>query len=91
MVEPGDHVYEGQIVGENSNENDLDVNVTKDPTPDPVLHAIGEHHVRLMPSRSMSLEQALEFIRDDELVEVTPRALRLRKKILPVSLRARKS
>jgi GTP-binding protein len=91
FVEPGDQVYEGQIVGENSREGDLDVNIIKDPSPPTVRSPGAEHVARLMPSRSMSLEQALEFIRDDELVEVTPRALRLRKKVLPTSLRARKS
>jgi len=87
FIAPGDQVYEGMIVGENSRSNDLPVNVVKEkrpsaPAPDPTKQA-----VRLIPPRLMNLEQALEFIRDDELVEATPRALRLRKRNLQTSLR----
>ena len=91
FVEPGDQVYEGQIVGENSQGNDLDVNLTKEPRTSADRPDAPSPTPRLLPSRSMSLEQALEFIRDDELVEVTPRVLRLRKRVLPAALRARKS
>ncbi len=79
LVAPGDQVYEGQIVGENSRATDLAVNVTKERK---AAGAAPPQTVGLIPPRSMILEQALEFIRDDERVEVTPRSLRLRKKTL---------
>ena len=81
FVAPGDQVYEGMIVGENSRSDDLEVQVTKErkPSQDGAASAPAG---RLIPPRSMSLEQALEFIGDDELVEVTPRAFRLRKREL---------
>jgi GTP-binding protein len=91
FVAPGEQVYEGMIVGENSRSNDLEVNITKEKkavAPRDTIMA-GEPAVRLIPPRSMSLEQALEFIRDDELVEVTPRACRLRKQVLQASRRDR--
>jgi GTP-binding protein len=91
FVEPGDQVYEGMIVGENSRANDLDVNITKEKKLTNMRSATAEQTVRLIPPRSMSLEQALEFIRDDELVEVTPKAFRLRKKVLRAALRERKA
>ncbi|MDX1389215.1 MAG: GTP-binding protein [Acidobacteriota bacterium] len=90
FIEPGDQVYEGQIVGENSRGNDLDVSVIREPRSTGRSDTT-EHSPPLFPSRGMSLEQALEFIREDELVEITPRALRLRKRVLPAALRARKS
>jgi GTP-binding protein len=77
------------IVGENSRSNDLDVNVTKEKKLTNIRAAAADQAVRLIPPRSMSLEQALEFIRSDELVEVTPKAFRLRKKVLQVSQRGR--
>jgi GTP-binding protein len=91
FVAPGEQVYEGMIVGENSRSNDLEVNITKEKKPIAPMDIIvaGEPTVRLIPPRSMSLEQALEFIRDDELVEVTPRAFRLRKQVLQASRRDR--
>jgi GTP-binding protein len=91
FVAPGEQVYEGMIVGENSRSNDLEVNITKEKksvAPVTTMMA-GEPTVRLIPPRSMSLEQALEFIRDDEWVEVTPRAFRLRKQVLQASRRER--
>jgi GTP-binding protein len=91
FVAPGEDVYEGQIVGENSRSNDLDVNITKEKKLTNMRAAGADATVRLIPPRSMSLEQALEFIREDELVEVTPRALRLRKRHLAASVRARKA
>ncbi|MCP3981979.1 MAG: translational GTPase TypA [bacterium] len=91
FVAPGDQVYQGQIVGENARSNDLDVNITKEKKLTNMRAAAADATVRLIPPRSMSLEQALEFIRDDELVEVTPRAFRLRKKVLQASLRDRKA
>jgi len=91
FVAPGEQVYEGMIVGENSRSNDLEVNITKEKKPVPQVATVvaSEPTVRLIPPRSMSLEQALEFIREDELVEVTPRAFRLRKQVLQASRRER--
>jgi GTP-binding protein len=91
FVAPGDEVYEGMIVGENSRSNDLEVNLTKEKRATPAPGGLPEPAVRLIPPRSMSLEQAFEFIREDESVEVTPRNVRLRKKILQGSRRTRKS
>jgi len=87
FIAPGDQVYEGMIVGENSRSNDLPVNVIKEKRPAGPAPEAAKQPVRLIPPRLMNLEQALEFIRDDELVEATPRALRLRKRVLPGSLR----
>jgi GTP-binding protein len=89
FVAPGEQVYEGMIIGENSRSNDLDVNVTKEKKLTNIRAAAADQAVRLIPPRSMSLEQALEFIRTDELVEVTPKAFRLRKKVLQASQRGR--
>jgi GTP-binding protein len=83
FVAPGDEVYEGMIVGENSRDNDLDVNIAKEKKLTNVRASTDEAAVQLIPPRVMSLEQALEFLRTDELLEVTPKAFRLRKKILP--------
>jgi GTP-binding protein len=91
FVAPGDQVYEGMIVGENSRSDDLDVNVTKEKKLTNMRSSTAEQTVRLIPPRSMSLEQTLEFIRDDEVVEVTPKAFRLRKKVLQASRRRRVS
>jgi GTP-binding protein len=82
FVRPGDPVYEGQVVGEHVRENDLDVNVTKEKRLTNMRASTADEGVRLQPPRVMSLEQCLEWIRDDELLEVTPQALRLRKKAL---------
>jgi GTP-binding protein len=91
FVEPGDQVYEGMIVGENARSNDLDVNITKEKKLTNMRASTSDQTVRLVPARSMSLEQTLEFIAADERVEVTPKALRLRKKVLAASRRMRKS
>jgi len=80
---PGDEVYEGMIVGENSRDTDIDVNITKEKKLTNVRSSTDEATVQLIPPRTMSLEQALEFLRTDELLEVTPKAFRLRKRILP--------
>jgi GTP-binding protein len=82
FVRPGDPVYEGQIVGEHVRENDLDVNVTKEKKLTNMRASTSDEGIRLAPPRIMSLEQCLEWIRDDELLEVTPASLRLRKKAL---------
>jgi len=87
FVEPGEVVYEGMIVGENSRPHDLDVNITREKKLTNIRSSTGDELIRLIPPRKLSLEQALEFIRDDELIEVTPRSLRLRKKILAANRR----
>jgi GTP-binding protein len=91
FIAPGDQVYEGMIVGENARSNDLDVNITKEKKLTNMRASGSDDAVRLVPPRTMSLEQALEFIKDDELVEVTPKAFRLRKKILAMARRGRKT
>jgi GTP-binding protein len=79
FVEPGDEVYEGMIVGENSRAEDLDVNATKEKHLTNMRSSTADELVRLVPKRELSLDQALEFLRADECVEVTPGAVRLRK------------
>jgi GTP-binding protein len=79
FVAPGDELYEGMVVGENSRSEDLDVNASKPKKLTNMRAASAEELVRLIPPRPLSLEQALEFIRDDECVEVTPTSIRLRK------------
>ena len=87
FVAPGEELYEGMIVGENSRANDLDVNASKPKKLTNVRAAAADELVRLIPPRVLSLEQALEFIRDDEAVEVTPASIRLRKVELSASKR----
>jgi GTP-binding protein len=87
FIAPGDELYEGMIVGENSRDNDLDVNAAKPKKLTNVRASSAEVLVRLIPPRPLSLEQALEFIRDDESVEVTPASIRLRKVELSASTR----
>jgi GTP-binding protein len=91
FVAPGDQVYEGMIVGENARGNDLDVNITKEKKLTNMRASGSDDAVRLVPPRTMSLEQALEFIKDDELVEITPKAFRLRKRVLAMARRGRKT
>jgi GTP-binding protein len=79
FVEPGDEVYEGMIVGENSRAEDLDVNAVKEKHLTNMRSSTADELVRLVPKRELSLDQAMEFLRADECVEVTPRAVRLRK------------
>jgi len=79
FVEPGEEVYEGMIVGENSRAEDLDVNATKEKHLTNIRSSTADELVRLVPKRELSLDQALEFLREDECVEVTPQAVRLRK------------
>jgi len=88
FIAPGDELYEGMVVGENSRSEDLDVNASKPKKLTNVRAASAEELVRLIPPRPLSLEQALEFIRDDECVEVTPKSVRLRKVELSASKRA---
>ncbi|HEU4390567.1 MAG TPA: translational GTPase TypA [Blastocatellia bacterium] len=84
---PGTDVYEGMIIGENSRDVDLDVNVVKEKKLTNMRASTADEAMRLVPFRELSLEQALEFIREDELVEVTPESIRMRKKILPANQR----
>jgi GTP-binding protein len=79
---PGEPVYEGQVVGENARDNDLDVNITKEKKLTNVRSSTSDEAVRLTPPHLMNLEQSIEWIREDELLEVTPKSLRLRKKSL---------
>lgn len=89
FVEPGTEVYEGMIVGEHSRTDDLDVNITKEKKLTNVRSSTAEELERLVPPRRLSLEQALEFCREEECVEVTPAAIRLRKAVLDQTGRAR--
>jgi len=82
FVGPGEAVYEGQIVGEHNRDNDLDVNITKEKKLTNIRSSTSDEAVRLTPPRIMNLEQSLEWIREDELLEITPKSLRLRKKSL---------
>jgi len=87
FISPGEELYEGMIVGENSRDNDLDVNAARPKKLTNMRAAAADELVRLIPPRPLSLEQALEFIRDDEAVEVTPKSIRLRKVELSASRR----
>jgi GTP-binding protein TypA/BipA len=89
FVEPGDEVYEGMIVGENSRQEDLDVNATKEKHLTNMRMSTADELVRLVPKRELSLDQALEFLRADECVEVTPKAVRLRKVALDRNARVK--
>ncbi len=91
FVAPTTEVYEGMIVGENARADDMDVNPTKEKKLTNMRSSTSDELVRLVPHKEMSLEQALEFIREDECVEVTPHRVRLRKVILDASQRARAS
>jgi GTP-binding protein len=82
FVEPTTEVYEGMIVGENSREDDMNVNITKEKKLTNMRSSAGDELVRLVPPRRLSLEQSLEFCREDECVEVTPRNVRIRKVVL---------
>ena len=82
FVRPGTQVYEGMVVGENARDVDLDVNVIKEKKLTNMRASSADDAMRLVPFRELSLEQALEFIREDELVEVTPSSIRMRKKTL---------
>src|SRR6478672_2420318 len=88
FIAPGTEVYEGMVVGENARAEDLDVNATKEKKLTNMRSSTADELVRLIPPRLLSLEQALEFIRDDECVEVTPASIRLRKAELSGQKRA---
>ncbi|MEK6299458.1 MAG: translational GTPase TypA [Acidobacteriota bacterium] len=87
FVRPNAEVYEGMVVGENARDVDLDVNVVKEKKLTNMRASSADDAMRLVPFRELSLEQALEFIREDEFVEVTPSSIRMRKKILPSNQR----
>ena len=84
---PGVEVYEGMIVGENAKDNDLDVNVVREKKLTNMRASTADEAIRLIPFRQLNLEQAIEFIAEDEFVEVTPKSLRMRKKTLPANKR----
>ncbi|MEV4617211.1 translational GTPase TypA [Asanoa sp. NPDC049573] len=89
FVEPGTEVYEGMIVGENSRSDDMDVNITKEKKLTNMRSSTADETEKVIPPRKLSLEQALEFCREDECVEVTPVAVRIRKVILDQTTRGR--
>ncbi len=89
FVEPTTEVYEGMIVGENSREDDMDVNITKEKKQTNVRSSTADNFEKLIPPKRLSLEQSLEFCREDECVEVTPETVRIRKVVLDQNLRAR--
>jgi GTP-binding protein len=91
FIEPATTVYEGMVIGENARPNDMDVNVTKEKKQTNMRASTADEAIRLIPPRILSLEQAIEFINDDELVEITPKSIRLRKRILASNLRPKKS
>jgi GTP-binding protein len=90
FIEAGTAVYEGMVVGENSRPNDLDVNVTREKKQTNMRASTADEAIRLVPPRLLNLEQAIEFINDDELVEVTPKKIRLRKRILAANMRPKR-
>jgi GTP-binding protein len=90
FIEPGTEVYEGMIIGENARNSDMDVNVTKEKKQTNMRASSADEAIRLVPPRLLGLEQSIEFINDDELVEVTPKTIRLRKKILEANRRPKK-
>ena len=91
VIEPGTTVYEGMIIGENARQSDMDVNVTKEKKQTNMRASTADEAIRLIPPRRLSLEQSIEFINDDELVEVTPKTVRLRKRILAANMRPKRS
>jgi GTP-binding protein len=91
FIEPQTDVYEGMIIGENARPSDMDVNVTKEKKQTNMRASTADEAIRLIPPRKLGLEQAIEFINDDELVEVTPKTIRLRKRILPSNMRPKRA
>ena len=87
FISPGAEVYEGMIVGEHSRPGDLDVNITKEKKLTNMRAAAADDFVQIVPPRILSLEQAIEFIAEDEQIEVTPAAFRLRKRALRANRR----
>ena len=91
FIDPGEQVYEGMIIGENARASDMDVNITKEKKQTNMRASSADEAVRLIPPRKLGLEQAIEWINDDELVEVTPKNIRVRKKILQANMRPKRS
>src|SRR5688572_8063537 len=91
FIEPGTEVYEGMIIGENARNSDMDVNVTKEKKQTNMRASSADEAIRLVPPRLLGLEQSIEFINDDELVEVTPKTIRLRKRVLAANQRPKRS
>jgi GTP-binding protein len=91
FIDPGTAVYEGMIIGENSRPSDMDVNVTKEKKQTNMRASTADEAIRLVPPRRLGLEQAIEFINDDELVEVTPTSIRLRKRVLASNMRPKRT
>ncbi|MCC2632093.1 MAG: bipA, partial [Patescibacteria group bacterium] len=89
FIPAGTEVYEGMIIGLNSRDEDIEINVAKEKKQTNVRASSADISVGLTPPTIMSLEQCLDFLEDDELLEVTPKTLRLRKKLLQAGLRAR--
>jgi GTP-binding protein len=89
FVKPGDPVYEGMIVGENARPGDMDVNPTREKKLTNMRTKSSDENIQLEPPRELTLEAALEYIEDDELIEVTPKSIRLRKRMLAASQRKR--
>lgn len=87
FITPGTEVYEGMIIGENSRPDDLNVNIVREKKLTNMRSSTADEAIRLVPPRPLNLEQAIEFINEDEFVEVTPKSIRLRKKILPANQR----
>ncbi len=90
FIRPATRVYEGMIVGENARAVDLDVNIVREKKLTNMRASTADEAMRLVPVKELSLEQALEFIADDELVEVTPQSIRLRKRVLEANRRPKK-
>ena len=90
FVQPGVEVYEGMVIGQNSRWDDMDVNVVKEKKQTNMRASVADEAIRLVPFRPLTLEEAIEFIADDELVEITPTSIRLRKKILEYNKRPKK-
>ena len=91
FVEAGDKVYEGMVVGENARDGDISVNIIKEKKLTNIRSSTSDIAAHLYPARKMSLEQALEWIGDDESLEVTPKSLRIRKRALSANARAREN
>ncbi len=87
FISENTHVYEGMVIGENSRDNDLDVNAVREKKQTNMRASSADDNIQLIPPKILNLEQALEFIKEDELVEVTPQSIRLRKKILEANKR----
>jgi GTP-binding protein len=87
FISPGTEVYEGMVIGENARPADLDVNIVKEKKLTNMRASTADEAIRLVPPRILNLEQAIEFITEDEMVEVTPQSIRLRKKVLAANRR----